>query len=105
MINLQKSLEAVGPSIDVTPVKLIGVATGNRVVVEWPTGGIWSFTKNEKGVYYSGQHIQLRNCEEPWEKAFHKAFEGTSMRLDQNVKEAFEEGFEAGINYALGDKK
>jgi len=95
MIDLNKPLEAVGPDMDNTPVTLIGVASCNRVVVEWPTGGIWSFTKNENGVYYSGRYIQLRNCKAAWEKAF-DAWQGQPAEQDYNVKQTFKAGYEAG---------
>jgi hypothetical protein len=99
MIDLKKPLESVGPNLNETPVTLIGLASGNRIVVEWPTGSIWSFRKNEKGVYYSGQHIFLRNCKADWEKAFDE-WQGQPAEQDYSVRQTFKEAFEAGIKWS-----
>jgi hypothetical protein len=104
MIDWNKPLEAFGVNIKDTPVTLVGKASGDRVVVEWPTGEIWSFTQNEYGEYRSGQFYKLRNCKAPWEVAW-EASKDQPLSAYMIEKDYFKKVFELGRTWDENNKK
>jgi len=97
-IDLDKPLEIYNSLTKLTcPCYLLGIKKDSTIVVETKyKGQLHCFDVKT----LSSSTLQLRNVlEEPWQEAFN------NWEIVNNVAKAFEAGFEAGINYALGTVK
>lgn len=104
MIDWNKPIECKATNWKHLELRFVGVDPFNPEKVVICIGNGNTYKANKITGQIAGDYL-ITNKLKPWEEAFEKCFKGTSMHFDTNIEEAFHEGFEAGLTYALGTVK